>query len=114
MNAEVTADNLPAASEEGLRSLPFAFAQQYGVLTQWREGKLYVLYRPGLKTETVIELRRFFNSPLVLEKIEDGQFQQRLSLAYQKDNNEAIQVAEDLGADVDLSRLADEIPETGI
>jgi len=113
MNAEEVAISLAEDSEQQLRSLPFAFAQQYGVLAEWRDSELFILHRPGLKMETAIELRRFFNCPLSLEKIEDGLFQQRLSQAYQTGNNEAIQVAADLGADIDLTRLADEIPEAG-
>ena len=35
------------------------------------------------------------------------EFQRRLTVAYQRDNNEAVQMAEDISADVDLSRLAE-------
>ncbi len=59
------------------------------------------------------ELRRFLGMPFELQGVSEPDFQRRLTLAYQRDNNEAVQMAEDIGADVDLSRLADEIPETG-
>ena len=63
--------------------------------------------------QVLTELRRFLGEPFALQEVSETEFQRRLTLAYQRDNNEAVQMAEDIGADVDLSRLADEIPETG-
>ena len=48
-----------------------------------------------------------------LQAVPDSDFKRQLTLAYQRDNIEAVQMAEDIGADVDLSRLADAIPESG-
>jgi general secretion pathway protein E len=59
------------------------------------------------------ELRRFLGKPFRLQQVSEAEFQRRLTLAYQRGNNEAVQMAEDISADVDLSRLADEIPEAG-
>src|SRR5690606_35830847 len=59
------------------------------------------------------ELRRALDRPLQWQALDAEQFQQQLSRCYQRGNREAVQMAEDLGADIDLSRLADEIPATG-
>jgi general secretion pathway protein E len=59
------------------------------------------------------ELRRHLRGPFALQQVSESEFQRRLTQAYQRDNNEASQVAEDLSTDVDLTRLADEIPEMG-
>ncbi|MCX2981042.1 type II secretion system protein GspE [Halieaceae bacterium IMCC14734] len=98
--------------ETAARSLPFTFAQQYGVLLEDAATPV-VLHRDDLPLTVLTELRRFLAGPYTLEKVADGDFQRRLTLAYQRDNNEASQVAEDLSADIDLSRLAEEIPELG-
>lgn len=98
--------------EAAARSLPFTFAQQYGVLLEDAATPV-VLYREELPLTVLTELRRFLAGPFTLERVAEGDFQRRLTLAYQRDNNEASQVAEDLSADIDLSRLADEIPELG-
>src|SRR5690606_29147817 len=74
---------------------------------------LKVLYRPGLTPEVMAELRRSLDQPLQFEPVTAEQFQARLGTAFQRGNDEAVQMAEDLGADIDLSRLADEIPATG-
>lgn len=95
-----------------VRSLPFAFAQQHGILLQETEA-VKILHCKALTLPVLTELRRFLGEPFELHKIEEKDFQRRLALFYQRDNNEAVQVAEDLSSDIDLSRLADEIPETG-
>jgi general secretion pathway protein E len=95
------------------RQLPFAFAQSHGVLLELGSDPLRVWYRPGLKVETMLELRRSLAVALQWTELTPAQFQQHLSQAFQRDNSEAVQMAEDLGSDIDLSRLADEIPETG-
>lgn len=95
------------------RRLPFAYAQSHGVLLDVSADTPHVIYRPGLSVEVLSELRRCLDQPFTTEAVSAEVFQARLSRAYQKDNNEAVQVAEDMGADIDLSRLADEIPDTG-
>ncbi len=94
------------------RSLPFTFAQTHGVLLDWREDKPHIFYRAGLKLSVLTELNRGLGQAFTSEELVETEFQRRLTRAYQKDNNEAVQVAEDMGSDIDLTRLADEIPDT--
>ena len=98
--------------DEPAHSLPFTFAQQHGVLLQ-QEGGLEVLHRETLPVPVLSELRRFLQAPFQLRQVAEADFQRRLTQIYQRDNNEAVQMAEDLSSDIDLRRLADEIPETG-
>ncbi len=96
------------------RILPFGYAQQYGVLIDDEPGtrpRVLCCAQPNL--QVLVELRRVLGAPFQLETVSEDVFQQRLSRAYQRDNNEAVQMAEDIGADVDLSRLVDDIPEAG-
>jgi general secretion pathway protein E len=102
------------AEPRGLpHSLPFAFAKQYGVLLDLSGEQPLVVYQKQPDIEVLTELRRYLGAPFALQGVPAEDFQRRLTLAYQRDNNAAVQMAEDIGADVDLSRLADEIPETG-
>jgi general secretion pathway protein E len=98
--------------EAPARSLPFTFAQKNGVLLQSGDS-LTVLHRNALLLPVLNELRRVLQAPFTLEQLSEADFQRRLTQIYQRDNNEAVQVAEDLSTDVDLMRLADEIPEAG-
>jgi general secretion pathway protein E len=103
------------ASGTGARpSLPFTFAQQYGVLLDADDnGSPLVVYTGQPRVQVLTELRRLLGTSFVLQGVSESDFKRRLTLAYQRSNNEAVQMAEDIGADVDLSRLADEIPESG-
>ena len=95
------------------RKLPFGFAQAHGVLLEYDDDQQPVIYhRPGLKLATFTELRRALGAALANRELPEADFQARLTRAYQKDNSEAVQVAEDMGSDIDLTRLADEIPDT--
>jgi len=111
--SEIEPQALPVAQPAAPRKLPFTFANQYGVLLDDAgQGNTVVCQgQPGLQVLT--ELRRHLGGPFSLQVVSNEDFQQRLTLAYQRNNNEAVQMAEDIGADVDLSRLADEIPEAG-
>jgi general secretion pathway protein E len=100
--------------QEGLpRGLPFTFAKERGVLLDRSEGELIVVHTGQPDLEVLTELRRFLGEPFHLRAVSEEDFQRRLTLAYQRGSNEAVQMAEDISADVDLSRLADELPEAG-
>ena len=59
------------------------------------------------------ELKRVIGRAFSLEIVSEEEFQAQVSDSYQRDNTEANQVAEDLSADIDLGRLAEEIPDSG-
>ncbi len=108
---EAVGELVPDQAPGEPRSLPFTYAKQNGVLLDFSQPEPLVVCQgtPGLAVLT--ELRRHLGGPFELQAVSDQDFQRRLTLAYQRGNNEAVQMAEDIGADVDLSRLADEIPE---
>lgn len=99
--------------EHPVTGLPFTYAKQFGVLLERDAERPLVVYEGHPGVAVVTELRRLLGEPFEMKSVTAPEFQRRLSLAYQRGNNEAVQMAEDLGADVDLSRLADEIPEMG-
>ncbi|HTR00284.1 MAG TPA: type II secretion system ATPase GspE [Candidatus Acidoferrum sp.] len=101
-----TDNSLPA-------QVPFQFAQQHGVLLDTGVTPPLVLHRPGLSSAVLAELGRVLNGNYRLQALSAAEFQRQLALAFAKDDSEALQVAEDLGADTNLARLADDIPTTG-
>lgn len=93
--------------------VPFTFAQSRGVLLD-RKGAVPTLYYvPPLQSDVLLEVRRFVGEAFTLEVLDEEQFRQRLTLAYQRTQNEAAQMAEDLSSDVDLAQLVDELPDVG-
>ena len=104
----------PIANVAAVPGLPFTFAQQYGVLLDAAEDGSPVVVHAGRPQVLVLtELRRILGRSFTLHDVSESDFKRRLTLAYQRNNNEAVQMAEDIGADVDLSRLADAIPDSG-
>ena len=94
-------------------ALPFAYAKLNSVLLEEEGGKPVVVHLGQPALEVLTELRRILGGPFALQSVSEDEFQRRLSLGYHRGNNEAVQMAEDLSADIDLTRLAEEIPETG-
>lgn len=94
--------------------LPFGFAKRHGVvlLPPINDTKREVVYREGMKPMVLAELRRFIGEPFDCMQVEPGEFDQRLSTTYQNDSDDAMQMIEDLGEEMDLSKLADSINET--
>ena len=95
------------------QSLPFTYAKQNGVLLDFSQATPVLVCQGNPGVAVLTELRRHLGGPFEVQAVPEVDFKRRLTLAYQRDNNEAVQMAEDIGADVDLGRLADEIPETG-
>lgn len=111
---ELTQAPPPEASGAVMPSgVPFTFAQSRNVLLD-RQGVTPVLYYvPPLDPDVLLEVRRFVGEAFSLQVLEAEQFRQRLTLAYQRTQNEAAQMAEDLSSDVDLAQLVDELPDVG-
>lgn len=93
--------------------LPFTYAKQHGVLLEPATAAAVVYHRAPPAADVILELRRALGRPFRLEPLGEEAFRARLAATYQRDNSEAVQMAEDISADVDLSRLAEEVPDGG-
>ncbi len=92
--------------------LPFSFAKRHGVLIS-HEDELYVANIKGSTSiETLGEARRFLRKPFAINVMQDDDFELLLEASFQRDSSEAKQMMEDIGNEVDLFTLADEMPET--
>jgi general secretion pathway protein E len=93
--------------------LPFSFAKANQVLVEWVGDACCLLHAEPIRLEVLLEVRRFLGVGFKLKAIDIESFQRKLTLAYQRTQSEAAQMAEDIGSDVDLARLVDEIPDLG-
>ena len=109
--AEAMESDLAPASLSG--ALPFAYAKSHDVLLDWRNDQPILVYTGELQANVLLEVRRHLGQRFTVELVSPEFFQRRLTEAYQRTNNEAAQMAEDIGADVDLSRLVDQLPDLG-
>lgn len=108
-----SADELIDSQATAMGLLPFSYAKAHGVLLERDGDARRVFYRAPLVTATLLELNRYVREGFELIESSADAFQQRLTQAYQRTNNEAAQMAEDISADVDLSQLVDQIPDLG-
>jgi len=93
--------------------IPFTYAQARNVLLDRQGAASTLYYVPPLDPDVLLEVRRFLGEAFTLQVLDAEQFRQRLTLSYQRTQNEAAQMAEDLSSDVDLAQLVDELPDVG-
>ncbi len=98
---------------QAARRFPFVFAKRFGlVINQEHDDFVQLLCRSNVSPEALSEARRFLGKSIKVEILDDGNFNQALSKAYQNDSSQAMQMVEGLGDDMDLASLADSVPET--
>ncbi|RMD79148.1 MAG: type II secretion system protein GspE [Gammaproteobacteria bacterium] len=92
--------------------MPYAFARRQGLLIdRYEGGRAVVLARPDADPEALLEVRRFAGVPLVVEELDPDRFEAALRRAYEQGSSAAMEQMVDLGEELDLSRLAEELPE---
>ena len=92
--------------------LPFGFAKRQSVLVANENGELRLVCTESLSADILLEVRRVLKAPFTLDVKSAEEFEQLLTIAYQRDSSEAQQMMEDIGNEVDLYSLADEMTET--
>ncbi|WP_019676870.1 type II secretion system ATPase GspE [Arsukibacterium perlucidum] len=92
--------------------LPFSFAKRHGVLLQQQQQGWLLYVQPGTRPESVLEVRRLLAESFSVTALSATEFEALLEASYQRDSSEAQQLMEDIGNEVNLASLADDIPET--
>lgn len=105
-----------ALDQEALPArLPFAFARRFGVALAtappWPDGSVTLVCRELPSLATLAEARRFARRGLVVKPVGEAKFDELLGQIYARDAGQAQQMAEDIGDDLSLARLADSVPE---
>ncbi len=116
-------DTMQPAEEAGLvevddeaiihARLPFGFAKRHGIVViDDKADPAVVVSRNTVSRDAVVEVRRFLGRAMSLTTVTEEEFEQHLGAVYQNDSSEAMQAMEDIGEEMDLFRLAEELPET--
>ncbi|GMQ87937.1 MAG: GspE family T2SS ATPase variant XcpR [Gammaproteobacteria bacterium] len=101
------------AAEVADRRPPFMFAKRHRMLvSDFSEDCAEVVLTPAADPQALVELRRFMDYPLKLRQIDEEQFDALLATTYEQGSNEAMQMMEGLGDDMDLFQIAQALPET--
>jgi len=91
----------------------YGFARKRGVTVVGRDadGQLRLAAREPVDIAAVQEVRRRMAGPVRLERLNAADFDQLVVRLYESGDEAARQVADDLGDDLDLARLAEDLPE---
>ncbi len=93
--------------------LSFTYAQRHGVVIQSvSDNAIKIAHRDKLTPATLIELQRQFKLPLELEQVDTDRFEHLLTQTYQASGSAAEQMAADIGDEIDLSQMMEELPTT--
>ncbi len=95
-----------------LPALPYAFAKRHGVLAVERlEERVGIAHRAGVSCQALLELQRVLGQPLAPREVSDEEFESLLARYYEGDANGAARMMEDLGEDMDLNQVTQDLPE---
>ena len=99
--------------------LPFGFAKRHGVLmlpaadgSGQDQSGVEVVYKDGVTPTVLAEVRRFAGRKILPREVDIATFDKHLSTTYQNDSDEAMQMIEGLGEELDLGSLVDAIPDS--
>lgn len=93
--------------------LPFAFAHRFELVLDKGVGdKLTLYHTQATPLEAMLEVRRYTGQELALAVLEPNVFEAKLTQVYQANSSEAQQLMEDIGNEMDLFTLAEELPQT--
>ncbi|HQW19311.1 MAG TPA: type II secretion system ATPase GspE [Rhodocyclaceae bacterium] len=99
------------AAETHVPRLPYAFARTQGIILGVSgETAQEVFVRDDATPAGIAETRRVLNQPLHLVPCDAARFEHMLAEAYSRADQTAAEVADDIGQEMDLSRLVQELP----
>lgn len=92
------------------RRLPFAFAKRHGVLIQGvTDGHTEAIYRQGVSTLSLAEVRRFVGGPVAFSCVDSDSFDNQLQISYE--SGASMTMMEGLDDETDLLEVAQQLPE---
>ncbi|MFQ5469883.1 MAG: type II secretion system ATPase GspE [Gammaproteobacteria bacterium] len=102
-----------AASEQiAQKRLPYAFAKRQGVVVnQYEQDHANVVCRAKTSSVALAEIRRFLGMPIKIEMVAPEKFDGILQSAYEHETSQTMQMMGDLGDEMDLSSIAQQLPE---
>ncbi|TQV85505.1 type II secretion system ATPase GspE [Aliikangiella coralliicola] len=100
--------------------LPFTFAKRQGIVFKLPEdgadlqslSTIHAVVKKDASLIAIAEARRFAGRKIQFTEVDEDGFEAILSEVYQDNSGEAMAAMEDIGDDMDLFRLAEEMPET--
>jgi general secretion pathway protein E len=110
--ATADAASLAPPDAATVRLLPYHFAKAKGIITARPvESGIEVWLKHGVQAATIAEVRRITGKPLQPVMLDAATFDACLGQVYTREDNAAEKLMGDIGQEVDLAQLAQELPE---
>lgn len=94
-----------------MSKLPYAFARSHGVLiVAETDETVEILVREDTHADSLAEVRRHLGLPIRVQRMARAAFDARLADAYGQGDQDAASVVDDIGQDVDVSQLMQDMP----
>ena len=91
----------------------FSFAKQHGIfLRQNKDGAIECVYRAPLAINAYSELQRRYDSKFAMLKLNDEQFAEALTQAFESGDGQAQAAIDDIQENMDLQDLMNTMPQT--
>lgn len=95
------------------KAIPFAFAKRHGLLmTESDDDIANIIYHGKPNINALSELRRYLDTPIKMEAVSEEVFSKLLVKTYETDSSIAMQMVEDMGEEMDLFHLMQELPKS--
>ena len=92
--------------------LPFAFAKRHGVVVSHvDDGAVEVTSRDDMPPMLLIELRRYLRRPFSIRQVAEEDFERLLQQTYERGQQQAQDMVQSLGDDLDLAEVAQQLAE---
>ncbi|MFJ7882141.1 type II secretion system ATPase GspE [Pseudomonas sp. NPDC096917] len=92
--------------------LPYSFARRFGVLLDHSTCPASLLIRSDTPLTVLAEVRRWAGVDVVVQRVPDTLFSERLTSSYSAGQSAAEQVAQGLDSELDLMSVAEQVPQT--
>ncbi len=102
-------------SKKVTHELSYSFAKKHGVLLQQSQEQgvdsFSLFHTDSVRPSILIELQRKLNAAFSLSLLSDNEFSMHLTKHYSNKTSEAQDIAEDIGDTIDLTLMAENMPE---
>jgi general secretion pathway protein E len=106
----VTEPQIP--DTEIAKQLPYQFAKRHGVILSSRKnGHFNAMARNDVASEILAEIHRSLGYPVIVTVVDDDAFDRALNQAYERGMNQAADLVEDMGDDLDLYSITSSLPK---
>lgn len=93
-------------------AIPFPFARRHGVLlADEADEQVTIGVRGPVSPQIIMELRRYFSRPLILQSLGEEVFEHTLQAQYESGSRESMEDMGDLDDSVDLNAIAQQLAE---